>query len=71
MTLVELRNSYHGTSVRVRRFRAEDDAAETWYRIQHGALSDARTPAGVRRYRRICASLCGCGRCECGVVRPQ
>lgn len=68
MANIELRNSFHGTSVIVR--SSASTPAEAWFEIQaavHGVTHP--TPAARARLRRVELALCGIAGCACGTVR--
>lgn len=71
MKTITLTNSFHHTSVNVRvpDSVAEDGQQAAWFWIQTPMFSGPRDDAGIRRYRRVARTLCGCGDCRCGVVR--
>lgn len=63
-----LRNSFHGTEVRVR--SAAETPDEAWFEIQAAVYAQALpTPAARARLRRVENALCGSADCRCGTVR--
>ena len=63
MHIIELKNSFHNTSVRVRVYA--DNPAEAWFEIQAAAYGNRAANARLRRVRK---ALCGFTGCHCGTV---
>jgi len=69
MNTIELKNSFHGTSVRVR--TEAEDAGEAWLEIQAAVYATGRPTAAAKRgLRRVERTLCGMSDCQCGTFRP-
>ncbi len=57
-----LRNSFHGTEIKIRSLL--HDPAEAWAEI-----ANRETPKQVRQYQEIKKKLCGGAGCICGLIR--
>ena len=65
-----LRNSFHGTEIKVRAaYPAGQGYPNTWEHLQMLITTGQATPADKARARRIRNMLCGADDCTCGVVR--
>ena len=64
MHIVELKNSFHGTTVRVRVYA--DNPFDAYREIQYAAYGN---PGATARLRRVRKALCGVHGCQCGTVR--
>ena len=71
MKTIELKNSFHNTSVRVRvpDSVAEAGQGEAWLYFQEPVSTGRATGAEKARLRRVRRALCGMSDCSCGVVR--
>jgi hypothetical protein len=65
---IELKNDFHGTSIRVRvpQSWADDPNGGAWLNIQQAATTSDKW---ARTLRRIETTLCGMADCNCGTVR--
>lgn len=70
MKTIELKNEFHGTSVRVRvpGSMAEAGQSEAWLWLQEPVCTGRATAAQKAIYRRIRRKLCGMRDCRCGIV---
>jgi hypothetical protein len=68
MKTIELKNSFHGTKMRIRVPGSMVGQAEAWLWVQEPIFTGRATAAQKSLYRRIRRKLCGMSDCSCGIV---